>query len=430
MHYMKGNLMLNLKKYLFKVLFFSLLFSFTFANTVVSTIESALAHSPKLKAKKVDLKIYEKEKEKAFSNYKPTVDVSVYEVLEKTEFKSKSSTETESTNYILSLKQNLYNGHYDSRTIEMAESDIAIEAIEYQRLKQIVVYEAIMAHLSILVSKELLAIQKELLGQYTFLLQIAGKKALYGDSNEAIELESRYHQANLKYLGLEEGFELKKFKYKQLTGKEAKYLKADMKMRKALLIAPQKVDLSQANPILLKKIMEIEKAGYQIERDKANFLPKVALELKAYKAEPLAQATYSTKNQYSARLNMSYNLYNGNKDSLDDEINKLEKLKLMVEKEDLKEDILAKYTDFYIKYSYSKRTFKRIQSYIKAEEHKYSKYKKIFQLSTEKTTIDLLLSLTNLYQAKELKIINQYNQKSFYNNLLLLQAKLRVKNFK
>jgi outer membrane protein TolC len=427
---MKGNLMLNFKKYFFKTLLFSLLFSFSFANTIVSSIESALAHSPKLKAKKVDLDIYEKEKEKAFANYQPTLDISVSKVLEKTEFKSRESTDTESMNYILSLKQNIYNGHYDSHSIEMAENDIAIQAMEYQRIKQEIIYEAIMAHLSIIVSTELLAMQKELLGQYTFLLKIASKKAFYGDSNEAIELESRHHQANLKYLGLEEGFELKKFQYKQLTGKEAKHLRADMKMRQALLIRPEKVDLSHANPSLLKKILEIEKSGHQIQRGKAKFLPKVALEIKAYKAEPLAQATYSTENQYSARLNVSYNLYNGNKDSLDDEINQLRKLKLMVEKEDLSEEIVSKYTDFYIKYTYSKKTFKRIKSYIKAEKHKYVKYKKIFQLSAEKTTIDLLLSLSNLYQAKELKIINEYNQKSFYNNLLLLQAKLRLKHFK
>jgi len=430
MLYMKGKRMLFLIKISLRGLLLSFMFPFVFGNSIVSTIESAIEHTHKLKAKKIDLEIYKKKEEKASAAYKPTVDASVYQVLEQTEFKTRPSTITRSTNYIFSMKQNIYNGHYDTHNINMANTDIAIHSMDYKSIKQTVVYESIMAHLSVLVAKKLLQIQKQLLVQYKSLLTIAENKSLYGDTNEAMELQSRYHQAQLKYLGLQESFELKKFKYTQFTGQSPNDLKPDINIRSSLLIEPQIVDLSQANPQLLKNILEIKKAEYQIERDKSKFLPKLAIELKAYKAEPLAQLTYTTENQYSARLNLSYNLYNGDKDNIDHEINQLEKLKLMVERENLNEDLLAKYTDFYIKYFYANKTTKRIKSYINTEDKKYTQYKKIFQLSSEKTIIDLLLSLTNLYHAKELKLINKHNQMSYYNNLLLLQSKLVLENFK
>jgi len=403
---------------------------FSFGNTIVFTMENALHQAYKLKAQGIALEIYKKYEKKAYANYKPKVDVSVYQTMQKTEFTERPSSISHSTNYTLSLKQNLYNGYYDTHAIEMAHTDVSIHSTEYERIEQTIMYDAIMAHLSVLRSKDLLLMQKQLLSQYKSLLSIASKKAFYGDENEQIELQSRYYQAKLKYLELGETFDLNRLKYKRLTGMNSKKLKSDMKVHSALIVPPSRANLSQINPILLKNILEVEKADSQIKRDRSNFLPKVDIELKAYKAEPLAQLSYSTQNQYSATLNLNYNLYNAHRDKLDDEINQLQKIKLILEGDELNEDIIFKYGDFYTKYIYSYKSDKIIKKYILGEKKKYKKYKEIFKLSSDKSLLDLLSTLTNLYHAKELHISNKHGQMAYYNNLLLLQSKLSLDNFK
>lgn len=404
--------------------------TFALGNSIVSTMENAIHHSHKLKAQGIALEIYQKHEEKAYANNKPKIDVSIYQSSQKTEFIERPSSINNSTNYTFSIKQNLYNGYYDVHAIEMANTDVAIHSLEYNRVEQIIMYEAVMAHLSVVLSKKILLIQKQLLSEYKALLSIASQKAFYGDANEKMELELRHHQAKLKYLGLQETFELKKFKYKQLTGLKARKLKEDIKIHSSLVTSPQRVDLREANPMLLKNILEIEKAHSQIKRDESKFLPKIDIEIKAYKAEPLAQLSYATQNQYSATLSLNYNLYNGHRDKLDHEINQLQKLKFMLEGEDLNKDILLQYSDFYTKYTYSYKSARTIKRYLYAEKKKYQQYKKIFKLSNAKSLLDLLTSLTNLYYAKELKVTNQHTKMMNYTNLLLLQSKLILDNFR
>ena len=411
-----------------KILILLSLSSFLWATTIKQSVESSLKHTHRLKIENINLKIKKRYVQKAKSNNRPTLNLNLYKLKEKTEFIGKKDAIYDSTNYSLSLNQNLYNGGYDTNNIKMSKIDVEIEKIEYKRVTQTLIYKAINTHLELLLSKRLLALQKRLLNQYNSILEIIKKKSKYGDESALIDIQSRIYNQKLKYQQLKEDYNYKVGKYISIIGRKPKNLKSYIKIQKRYIKNPSKLNLTLSNQNIIKNILEIEKSEYKIKRERAKFLPKVDLQLQAYKSEPLAQLGVITQNQYSVKLNLNYNLYNGNRDRLDREISRLERLKLIEQKEELKREVYLKYLYFYESYKYSIKNKKILYRYIKNENIKYNKDKKIFKLSEKKSLLDIVSSLDKLYIAKSLLLENINSNIKNYISLIFLQSKLTLDN--
>ncbi len=396
------------------------------ATTIHQSAYWSLERTYKLKVQTIERQIKQQYEEYAKSNNYPKVDLNLYKKREKTEFATGDTSIQNSTNYSVTLTQNLYNGGYDSNALKMAKQDSKIAQLEYENIKQKVIYEAINTHMALIVSNELLKMQKELIAHYQALWNIVKKKRDYGDANEQVELQSRLESAKVKYEQLVADYELKKLKYIELTGRQPTRLQSSLGFRDSLMVHPDRVKLHN-NEELVRNLLEIEKAHYQIAQDRARFLPKIDVELKAYKAEPLAQAAYITENQYSAKINLSYNLYSGGKDKIESEISRLKKLKLMAQRSDTFRDVHLKYADYYLQYRYASNNIANLERFIQGESNRYYRAKKIFTLSQDKSLLDILSALEGLYGAKELKMNNLSNKVLQYANMLLLQSKLSLK---
>ncbi len=396
------------------------------ATTIHQSAYWSLERTYKLKVQTIERQIKQQYEEYAKSNNYPKVDLNLYKKREKTEFATGDTSIQNSTNYSVTLTQNLYNGGYDSNALKMAKQDSKIAQLEYENIKQKVIYEAINTHMALIVSNELLKMQKELIAHYQALWNIVKKKRDYGDANEQVELQSRLDSAKVKYEQLVADYELKKLKYIELTGRQPTRLQSSLGFRDSLMVHPDRVKLHN-NEELVRNLLEIEKAHYQIAQDRARFLPKIDVELKAYKAEPLAQTAYITENQYSAKINLSYNLYSGGKDKIESEISRLKKLKLMAQRSDTFRDVHLKYADYYLQYRYASNNIANLERFIQGESNRYYRAKKIFTLSQDKSLLDILSALEGLYGAKELKMNNLSNKVLQYANMLLLQSKLSLK---
>lgn len=411
-----------------KILTLILLSNILWATSLKQSAKSALRHTHRLKIENINLKIKKRHLSKARANYKPTLNLNLYKLKEKSEFIGKKDVIYDSTNYAVTLSQNLYNGGYDKNNIKMAKVDIDIENVEYKRITQTIIYKATNTHLELFLVKQRLSIQKQLLNQYNKVLKIVKKKSEYGDESELIDIQSRIYNQKLKYQQLKEDYDYKRGKYKIIIGRNPKNLKSYIKVKRKYIKRPSRLKLNVSNQNIIKNILQIQKAEYKIQRDKAKFLPTLDLQIQAYKTEPLAQIGVVTQNQYSAKLNVNYNLYNANRDILDREISRLERLKLIAQKEELKQEITLKYSHYYQKYKYNIKNKKILHRYIRNEQKKYKKYKKMFELSEKKTLLDIIYSLDNLYGAKVLLMENINARLENYINLLFLQSKLTLSN--
>ncbi len=394
------------------------------ATTIYDSVSDAVKNSHKLKTQEIEIKIKQEYIKKAKANNMPIVDVNAYHKIEKTEFEKLETTTANSTNYAITLKQNIYNGFYDKNSIEAAKKDLEIEIIELQKVKQEVIYGAIIAHIQLLNSKNILLITQDTIKQYKSLLRIADKKSLYGDKIDQLEVSLRIEETKMRELNLLKDYNLKIGDYQKAVGERAKDLNYNIKFKNYLVKELSQLDFNKINSDILQKALEIQKSYYLIEQSNSKFLPTVNLELTAYKAEPLVQTEVITDNQYSAQVVVSYNLYNGGRDTIDKEINKLKKLKLITQQYDLADDISNSYLENYTKFKYSEKSKHTINRYIKKSKKKYYTYQKIFKMSSQKTILDMITAISTLANAKENKFQNISDKIISYATILLLQSKL------
>jgi adhesin transport system outer membrane protein len=400
------------------------------ATTIYDTINDAIKNSYKIKTQEIEIKIKQEYIKKAEANNMPTVDLNLYHKIEKTEFEKLDTVTANSTNYAITLKQNLYNGLYDKNSIEIAKKDLEIEIIELEKITQELIYDAIIAHIQLLNSKNILLITQDTLKKYESLLCIADKKSLYGDKIDQLEVSLRVEETKMRELNLLKDYDLKVANYQKVIGEKAKNLNYNIKFKNYLVKKLSQLNLRKNNSDILQQALQIEKSYYLIEQSNSKFLPTLNLELTAYKTEPLVETKVITDNQYSAQLVVSYNLYNGKRDTIDKEINKLKSLKLITQKHDLIDDISNRYLENYKKFKYSKKSESIINRYIKKTEKKYYTYQKLFQMSSKKTILDMITAISTLANAKENKFQNISDKIISYINLLLLQSKLSKRTLK
>ena len=400
------------------------------ANSIYKSVKYALDNSDKLKSQNIEIEIKDKYISQAKANNYPTVDLALYKKREKTEFQDREDSINSSTNYSITLKQNLYNGGYDKNTIEMAKRDREIAMVEYQKVAQEVIYEAIQAHINLVETKKILNIYKDMISKYKSLKYIATQKAKYGNEVDGLEVDVKLENAILRYLELQDTYQRQEEIYREKVGISPNRLSSKIKIKKHLIKNISKINFNKINRELLKNAIDIEKSSYAIAQSNANFLPTVDIELKAYKSEPLVETSVITDNQYSGEINVRYNIFNGGKDKIAKEINKLKRLKLVINHQDILKSIKQKYQKSFMQFKYAQKSTYRINRYIKSSKRKYYKYNKLFKLSSQKSILDMTSVIADIASAKERLAKNITSKVMSYVNILLLQSKLVPKVFR
>jgi len=417
--------------YLFKHILLILILSIGLnANTIYQSVKYALDNSDKLKSQNIDIEIQDRYIAQAKSANYPTVDLNLYKKREKTEFQNRDDSINSSTNYSITLKQNIYNGGYDKNKIKMAQKDREIAMLEYQKLTQEVIYGAIEAHINLIETQKLLNIYKNMISKYKSFQYMANQKVKYGNEIDKLEVDIKLENAILRYLDLQNTYQRQEEIYREKVGISPYKLNNYIKIKKYLVKDISKINFNKINKDLLNNAINIEKSNYLIAQSNANFLPKIDITLKAYKSEPLVQTDVITDNQYSGEINIRYNLFNGGRDKITKEINRLKKLKLIINHQDILKAIKQKYYKNFLQFKYSQKYTYKIKRYIKNSLKKYNKYNKLFKLSSQKSILDMTGVIADIASAKEKLAKNRTTIIMSYINILLLQSKLTPKVLK
>jgi len=397
------------------------------ANSIYQSVKYALDNSDRLKSQNIEIEIKDKYIAQTKANNYPTVDLNLYKKREKTQFQDRADTINSSTNYSITLKQNIYNGGYDKNSINMAKEDRKIAMVEYQKIAQEVIYGAIEAHINLIETKKILEIYKDMIAKYKSLLHLANQKSKYGNELDRLEIDVKLENAKLRYLELQDRYHSQEEIYRARVGISPSKLSGKINFKKYYIKNINRVNFNKINIDLLKNALEIQKSNYAILQSNANFLPTVDIELKAYKSEPLVQTSVITDNQYSGEINVRYNIFNGGKDKITKEINRLKRLKLVINHQDILKNIKQKYQKNFMQFKYAQKSKSKIKRYIKNAKSKYYKYNKLFKLSSQKSILDMSNAIADLSSAKEKLVRNLTTRVMSYINMLLLQSQLTTK---
>lgn len=258
------------------------------------------------------------------------------------------------------------------------------------------------------------------------LLTAKQKEEISGEVLETYQVSSKLHFVTDKYIEEQDLKEVEVGKYKryvgkELTGKVCRPIIDETKVPKSLKEAIELAILR--NHKIQEQIENIKKQREKIAQYDARFLPSLNLELKAYIDDDLALPENGTTNARYGRINLDWNLFNGNRDSIRSE---QEELFLQQQKKTLDEvtnEVVAEITSLYSKFNKNKQRIESLKKYVDANMNIVEVYKNEFESGT-RTFVDILDAESELYNSSQSLINMEYNALNNYYDLMFNLAQL------
>ena len=352
--------------------------------------------------------IYEeniKLKKIAESGYYPTVDITSTIGKEKKEY-SINTTNNKYTDISIDTKLNIYNGGFD--TYNNNYSNLKIESSKYSLQETIDknIVASAEVYINILRNYELLESSKDVVNRYYkfykdiekkfevgvgTLLEMSKAKSMYDSSLlDLNKQENSYNEAliELEYYSNDNNKNIKLF----LPTIDFNF---DMSIEEALNIA------YSMNPII--KVSEINKKIIESEykRDSSTFKPKLDLISNFTKEN---QDTSTLEENYNIKLELSYNLFNGFKDThLNSKNRKIYKQKSQI-LQNIKRDVRKETSQVINNYHNIKKRLKYLNRYYKSQI--VSLYTSHKEFSLAKTNLTSLILVENDFVSAKKEIIN------------------------
>lgn len=416
---------------LFKFACISLLASTSLhALSLKESVQRVLEKNPEVIAEKKNKEAFKYYIDEREGNFYPRIDIDGRIEQSNSEKKydatspnstNSGSDQEDGYNFGLALNQILYDGDLTpSQVREAKHNDLANK---YRTNKNIdnVVFETIKAYTGLVQYRELLGLTQVMIATNEENLSIAKEKeAISGEILETYQVESKLSFVSEKYLEERDIKSSRNSTFKRYVGIEAdgkecrpaleeKYIPTTLQetVRKAVL----------NNYEVLEQIERVKAQREKIAQADAAFLPTLDLELKVVTDNDLSLNEEGVENQAFGRINLAWNLYNGDGDYA---VSKQEDMFLAEQKERL--DSITKKVVEEIKVTYqrfkkNKERIEILKKYVYANENIVEVYKSEFQSGT-RTFVDILDAQTVLYEAEKSLVNREFELYSNYYTLL------------
>ena len=400
------------------------------AYTLKESVNKVLEENPEVIAEKKNQEAFKKYVDERKGNYLPRIDIDGR--LEKSNgdkdyyeddpsFPDDNSEQEDGYNLGIALNQMLYDGELTpSRVREAKHNDLANKYRTNLNIENVVL-ETIDAYMGLVQYKELLYLSEDMIKVNENNLEIAKEKeVISGEVLETYQVASKLNFAKEKYIE-EKDFQatrestFKRYLGVKPQGDECRPQIDETVLPKDLETIVKKAVLS--NYEILEQIERVKAQREKIAQSDASFLPTLNLELRASTDKDLSLDEEGIENQAVARLNLSWNLYNGGADTA---VSKQEELFLSEQKKRLDaitNKIVENVKVTYQRFQKNKERIEVLKEYVVANENIVDVYKSEFEAGT-RTFVDILNAQTDLYEARQSLINREYDLYSNYYELL------------
>ncbi len=175
---------------------------------------------------------------------------------------------------------------------------------------------------------------------------------------------------------------------------------------------------------ILEQIENIKEQRAIIQQEKSNFLPSLTFKAQAILDEDLTSAETGT-NTYSGRIELKYNLFNGNKDS---NVKQREMLFLQESQKTLDtitRDVVDRLTVAYDNYQVSKEQIFELKQYVSDNLEILAIYQDQFEGGT-RTFLDVLNAEGDIYNSKTSLVDAEYVQLDAYYEMFSILSTLNT----
>lgn len=394
--------------------------SYMQGQTIKEVVEHTMSTNPKVMSTLKNNDAFRLYIDEAKGGYYPKVDLTAYvgAKITKTDPDAGNNTRTDEEGYNVQLdfEQLIYDFGQTGGQIDEAQYRYTSNKYLNQSIVDDIIYDSVDSYLNLVKYKNRLDISETGLKIYNdYLVTAKETEEISGEALQKAQVNAKIHFANNtmyedRINNLRAVSSFKKNVGIDPDGKSCRPNLDDSKMPTTLKALIEQVIVS--NPLILEQVENIKEQRAILNQRDSNLYPTIKFKAQASQDKDLTTAREIT-DIYSARIELSWNIFNGGKDRKSTLREKTFLDEAQKTLDTVTKDVVDLVTAAYNKYNYSKKRIAELEMYIKDNEDILAIYKDQFEGGT-RTFIDVLNIERDLISAKKDLIDVQYDLDSAY----------------
>lgn len=402
-------------------------FSFSNATSISDVVKFTIENNQDIASKSLNNKAFRKYIDEQNGGYYPKLDLTAS--LERKNIDedfgvatgiTDRDTDYKGGNAQLDLEQLLYDGNLTPSLVEEAKANYMSNKFKNSSDIENIVYDSISAYLNILKFDERIIASEDNIKTHNEYLSIATEtERINGEILDKVQTKAKIHSAKTS---LYSDINNKNSALSAFTKNVGIKIEDDIcrpSLDESLIPASldelYKIALKN-NYSILEQIKATDAQRAVISQSKSNFLPTLKLKLQALYDKNLLEEDLKTT-QYSGKIELRYNIFNGLMDSA-----KSEREELFLKEAQSKLDVVTKrvidqLTVSYNTYQTSKKQIEELKQFIEENKTIIRIYNDQFDAGT-RNFIDVLNVEADLYNSKVSLINTQYDMYLAYYDIL------------
>lgn len=401
------------------------------ATTIKEAIQNALVNNPEIQSLQSNMKAYRLYVDEEQGSYLPVISLDAYledkqTIKEYYDGRDRTELDQNGYNIMLMLDQTIYDGGLTNAKVGEAKYNYNKTRIENIAKIEDAIFTVTESYLNLVKYEELEQLSKNNLEVHENYLTIArDSEAVSGEVLDRIQVESKLSYAQSKYIQMKTDKEGAKSTFEKMTGKEPKgfICRPNIDTSKIAQSLKENVNTSlKFNYDILAQVEALNAQREVLNQEKSRFLPVLSVQLSEEIDKELEDEGIKSTIT-SAKLKLSYTLFNGFKDKA---VYERERIFLKESQEVLDDTTNGVIEEVQIAYNTYVNTQEKVQ-YLKTYVEKNKEILKIYKeqfLGGTRTFIDILNNEAELFRAKTELIEEQFKMYTAYYQLMMLSSRL------
>ncbi|PLY06017.1 MAG: hypothetical protein C0625_10880 [Arcobacter sp.] len=394
--------------------------SYLGANSIKEVVEHTMSNNPKIISTLKNNDAYSLYVDEAKGGYYPKLDLTAYVETKRTRLNPDVGTSTknksEGGNARLDFEQLIFDGGLTSGQIDEAQFRYTSNKYLNESIVDDIIYNSIDSYLNLVKYKNRLAVTDKSLAIYNdYLVTARQTEEISGEILQKAQVNAKVHYTNSKFYEDTNNSLRAASSFKKNVGMETDGKSCRPNLDNSLVPGTLKGLIDEVllkNPLILEQVENIKEQRAILNQKDASFYPTLKFKAQAVYDDDLV-TDFEKTTVYSGRIELTYNIFNGNKDrsaSLREKAFLEESQKTL---DTVTSEVVDTATAAYNKYMYSGKRVSELKSYIQDNKNILAIYKDQFQGGT-RTFIDVLNVERDLASAREDLIDAEYDLDSSY----------------
>ena len=402
------------------------------ASSLKEVVEHTISNNPDIASKSINNEAFRKYVDEEKSGYYPKLDLTAEYGRESIDIQrdvgaNDSDTKDTGSTIQLDAEQLLYDGNLTNSRIEVAQSRYSSNKLKNAQESENIVFNSVKSYLDLLKFDQRMSNAKEVLSIYEDYLSIAkDTESISGEVLDKVQTNAKIRNSKNTYLQeqLNKRAALSTFKKNTKMQLESPICRPNLDNSKVPASLKEFIDSALlSNYSILEQVENIKEQKATLNQADASFLPTLKFKLQGIYSDDLRNFEAETK-EYSAKIELKYNIFNGGADSNASEREELFVKEAQKRLDVVTDQIIEDATIAYETYMISKDQVVELTQYITDKEEILKIYKDQFEGGT-RTFIDVLDVETDIFNAKTNLVNAEFNMYESYYKILNSQSSLQ-----